>query len=749
MYATAHGLDGDDSNDGIDIITTGLRSASGGLQGDLLGLRPPPPFDGSGWDAGQQHDLDGDGDLDIGPAIGSPPNLSTGYYALREVPTSSYVQPPGGYFVGQMRFSVSSLSADSTTINFFKRPTSEAVLLAIDNQGLKYVPPSGITLGPDVIIQRGISQGGGIDRYIDGTYDTHLTINNNTAVTPGKWLLLGQGLDVPSGGLLDTSTGTAALFQINDAQSGNMGGTILGDQMSIATSADGTFTQAQGYTRLGPIDVGASAGRTGVLSITGGSIDAGAVTVGAAGAGRFEQAGGTATFASLQLSSGSSADVTGGNLLVVGDAQIGAGGGAALNVVGGQTEITGDLVLDSTSPGSVNLSGGSLAAYRTMIGFDPAAQQIAGSGSINQSGGTFAPGTFVMANASSTGQSTYALSQGKVHADSIFLDDGASFAQTAGDVSVSGVMQVARTAAGPSHVSQYVISGGTLDVGIGIVVNKTNAPSVGRIGGFVQTGGTVTTQQLNINASGTYQALGGTLNVNRQLLLKGSLDFAGSPTTANFGTNTFADFSQGELLGTENATFTGGPGSLLNFAPGFDPYARIGHITTQGLIHINGQPLTIPSDRSVGGSGTIQGNVTNQGLLAPGNSPGEIDIAGDYVQASDAQLSMEIAGTSSDEFDLLSVTGDVHLGGSLSVALLDGFVPSPEDRFTIINAGDLSGIFSNAVDSIDFPSGRFDVLYSPTSVTLTDFQQVPEPVGIGLLAMVGSVAIARRRRRRT
>jgi hypothetical protein len=47
----------------------------------------------------------------------------------------------------------------------------------------------------------------------------------------------------------------------------------------------------------------------------------------------------------------------------------------------------------------------------------------------------------------------------------------------------------------------------------------------------------------------------------------------------------------------------------------------------------------------------------------------------------------------------------------------------------------------------DFPGGRFDVLYSPTSITLTNFQAVPEPAGMVQL-LAGSVALGRPRRRR-
>src|SRR5439155_27044776 len=135
--------------------------------------------------------------------------------------------------------------------------------------------------------------------------------------------------------------------------------------------------------------------------------------------------------------------------------------------------------------------------------------------------------------------------------------------------------------------------------------------------------------------------------------------------TLNLGDNCFGDFTRGQILNATHATFTGGVGSLMNFAHGFDPYTQIGTIHTQGLIHTSGEPLVIPPAKRVGGSGTIDADVTNQGTLAPGNSPGAITITGSYAQASDASLEMEIAGTASDQFDRLSITGAASLGGML------------------------------------------------------------------------------------
>jgi hypothetical protein len=235
--------------------------------------------------------------------------------------------------------------------------------------------------------------------------------------------------------------------------------------------------------------------------------------------------------------------------------------------------------------------------------------------------------------------------------------------------------------------------------------------------------------------------------------MRGILDFDGQAVPVAFGDNVFADFTKGQLLGAGGASFTGGAGSLLSFASAAQRDS-VGSISTQGLVHVAGSALTIPPDQSVGGSGTIEGDVDNQGTLAPGSSPGEIVVNGAYVQEDTGRLAVEIAGTvAAEEFDLLTVNGAVSLDGLLDVALLDDFVPAASDRFVILTSTNLNGTFDNAVIAtggrVFFPGGRFDVLYGTTSVTLTNFTAVPEPAGaVAALFLAAGATIVRRPRRR-
>jgi hypothetical protein len=120
--------------------------------------------------------------------------------------------------------------------------------------------------------------------------------------------------------------------------------------------------------------------------------------------------------------------------------------------------------------------------------------------------------------------------------------------------------------------------------------------------------------------------------------------------------------------------------------------------------------------------------VNNGGTLAPGNSPGQTLIVGDFTTNSGA-LEIELASAAS--YDAVSVMGDTVLGGNLVVKLLNGFAPTGADSFTILQstlAGSISGTFANLTNgrvSIDGADGSFLVTVGANNVTLSNFSLAP------------------------
>ena len=125
------------------------------------------------------------------------------------------------------------------------------------------------------------------------------------------------------------------------------------------------------------------------------------------------------------------------------------------------------------------------------------------------------------------------------------------------------------------------------------------------------------------------------------------------------------------------------------------------------------------------GTGFTSGNVSNHGMLSPGDSPGTFTIGGDYTQFVDGTLQIEVAGRNAGEFDLLAVGGAANLSGRLQIVRLNNFVFQRGDRFAILTAGGgVNGVFSPVENPFEM-SGTIlmiQVIYEPNAVVLEAIQ---------------------------
>ncbi|MFO0796476.1 MAG: tandem-95 repeat protein [Gemmataceae bacterium] len=179
-------------------------------------------------------------------------------------------------------------------------------------------------------------------------------------------------------------------------------------------------------------------------------------------------------------------------------------------------------------------------------------------------------------------------------------------------------------------------------------------------------------------------------------------------------------------------------------------------VQTGGTTTVNGT-LVAPGGASVAagatfkGAGTVQGSLTNAGTVAPGNSPGFLNVTGDYTQAAGGTLELEVAGRNPNvpEFDRLRVTGTAYLDGTVRVNLLDGFQPALGDNFQVLTAAARVGQF--AAHEYPAPGGAGRALKSvydpgppllPSSQPglLIQTQQLP-PVDFGSVAVGGPTVL--------
>jgi hypothetical protein len=159
-----------------------------------------------------------------------------------------------------------------------------------------------------------------------------------------------------------------------------------------------------------------------------------------------------------------------------------------------------------------------------------------------------------------------------------------------------------------------------------------------------------------------------------------------------------------------------------------------------GTVTINfaGHTLTTESGLSISpgatlhGAGTLVGDITTAGTIAPGSSPGTLNILGSLT--SSGTLEFEIAGASL--YDQIDLTGVFDARGTIKLKLLSGYVPSDGSSFDLMDFGgfadhgyalDLSQAALPA--SLRWDSSAF------ASTGVVRVVAVPEPSTIALLAV--------------
>ena len=97
---------------------------------------------------------------------------------------------------------------------------------------------------------------------------------------------------------------------------------------------------------------------------------------------------------------------------------------------------------------------------------------------------------------------------------------------------------------------------------------------------------------------------------------------------------------------------------------------------------VSGGPLEI-SGGTLRGTGTVVGDVTNGGAVAPGLSPGMLTVNGSLASSPTANFVVEINGVApGGGHDVLRVNGAVAVAGSITAQV--GFATTPGQTFTIV-----------------------------------------------------------------
>jgi fibronectin-binding autotransporter adhesin len=178
---------------------------------------------------------------------------------------------------------------------------------------------------------------------------------------------------------------------------------------------------------------------------------------------------------------------------------------------------------------------------------------------------------------------------------------------------------------------------------------------------------------------------------------------------------------------------------------------------TAGLLAVNGSiagAANVAANAILGGSGSVGGlvSVAAGGILAPGNSPGTLALSSGLVLDPASILQFELNATDTTVGgginDLVNVTGDLTLGGTLDVTGIGDFTTALNTsawRLFNYTGGSFSGSLTLG-STPDLGGGRTFAIdtATPGEVNLV---VVPEPSAL-LLAGVGIAAAVRLARRR-
>ena len=119
---------------------------------------------------------------------------------------------------------------------------------------------------------------------------------------------------------------------------------------------------------------------------------------------------------------------------------------------------------------------------------------------------------------------------------------------------------------------------------------------------------------------------------------------------------------------------------------------------------------------------SADGFLINDGNFAGGASPGAVTINGDISFGSSASMEFELGGLVPgihDGYDILSISGEFEAAGTINLVEFGGFDVSAGDEFDVVQAGAMTGAFSDIV-GLDVGGGVvLDAVQSEAGVTLT------------------------------
>ena len=226
----------------------------------------------------------------------------------------------------------------------------------------------------------------------------------------------------------------------------------------------------------------------------------------------------------------------------------------------------------------------------------------------------------------------------------------------------------------------------------------------------------------SINVGSDAASAGNKLTVTNAVLTVNTINVGTTPNTNNLlelrsGGTIIVNFMRVRTSNT--VTFTGGTlnsagttvdslannGAGLVVGDGVNPASYEMAAGGSGIHDFNNGGLTITNNATLRGSGSVMGNVTVLGTLAPGFSVGTIVMSNNLVLVGSTVLSYEL--TTPGNGDLTEVHGDLTLDGTINVTTPGGFAAGTYPLITHTNAVTDNGLLVGTL-----PPGGFSATVS-------------------------------------
>jgi fibronectin-binding autotransporter adhesin len=369
-------------------------------------------------------------------------------------------------------------------------------------------------------------------------------------------------------------------------------------------------------------------------------------------------------------------------------------GGFTYNVGASAYTISLGSDLTFTGAGIVNNSSGTqtITVGSQTITFNNSATAGSSSVSLNASGG----GQINFNDSSSAGGSHIAVDGSGT---SLTFEDNSTAGSSTVTVSNSAFMCFCSNATAGSAAITLSGSGSQLQFNSGTSAGTSTITS-----------GTGTEVQFFGGASGgtaRYIGTGGQLELmgSASSLSLGSIEGSGTislaDNTLSVGANNRTTTFSGNITGTNGGLTKTGTG-MLTLASGGN-YSFTGLTTVQqGTLELNGRlagSVTVNAGATLGGSGTVGGNLVNSGTLASFGF-NTFTVSGNFTQTSGGVYQVQVDSAGVNKF--MNVTGNANLAGSVQVVASSGSYAA-NTRYTILNVtGTISGTFSGVTSNFAF-----------------------------------------------